>query len=164
MLRHGEAVERVGRYANHDDARPLTPKGRRRVRRVAGRLRQWDVSFDIILSSPLVRARQTAEIVAEVLKAREQIAFARHLLPGSDGPAFLEELNVIAKREHHLESILVVGHEPCLSRLTSLLLTGECDLPVDFKKAGLCKLSLTAIRPGPGATLEWMVVPKLLGA
>src|SRR5437016_4003593 len=117
VLRHGEAAEHSdSRYKEAE--RPLTQKGVERTRQLAHALRQMDISFDTILSSPLTRARQTAEIIARALKMH--VDFADELA-GSDMTALVE---CLAKIQRTPEALLMVGHEPYLSGFISLLCTG----------------------------------------
>src|SRR5215467_8892001 len=92
ILRHGIAVERgTGGYTN-DSERPLTDEGSKKMRRIARMLRKFELSFDLILSSPYVRARQTAEIVAKGLKAQDRLKFSEHLAAEGDAERVLEQL------------------------------------------------------------------------
>lgn len=157
LLRHGIAVER-GTDGYEDDAtRPLTPKGERRVRRIAKGMKRLDLTFDLILSSRLIRARQTAEIVAKTFGAVQQLKFTTHLAPDGDPEELIHEL---MRLDHRPKSVLLVGHEPYLSSLISTLLSGKASLKVTLKKGGLCLLTVGALRHGPCATLEWLLTPR----
>jgi phosphohistidine phosphatase len=161
ILRHGLAVERGTRGFANDALRPLTPKGEKQLRDTADSLRKLGLDFDAILSSPLVRARQTAEIVADELGLKKRMKLSEALAPGSDQKILIAELNGLTPLP---ETILLVGHEPDLSRLVSLLTTGDTKLQMDFKKGGLCKLEAKKLRAGQCATLVWLLTPKLLKA
>ena len=104
------------------------------------------LSFDLILSSPYLRARQTAEIVAEALKARKKLELTDSLTPGGSPKKLVELLNQLQPAP---ESVMLVGHEPYLSGLVSLLVSGEARSAVVMKKGGLCKLSRRAVEAGP---------------
>jgi phosphohistidine phosphatase len=82
LLRHGPAVERGTRGFDDDSMRPLTPKGRRQLRKTATAMQKLELHFDLILSSPLVRTRQTAEIVAAGLNLKQRLKFSNALAPG----------------------------------------------------------------------------------
>ncbi|HTL73079.1 MAG TPA: histidine phosphatase family protein, partial [bacterium] len=84
LLRHGLAVEPGTPGFKNDAVRPLTPKGKLQLRKIAAAMRVMELEFDVIWSSPLVRARQTAEIVAKELKAKEQLELVEELSPGGD--------------------------------------------------------------------------------
>jgi len=157
LLRHGLAVERTIPGFKLDRDRPLTSGGRKRIRRVATLLHKVQGSFDVILTSPYVRARQTAEIVADRLGGAKKLEISEHLGPGKSFGGLMQELNHRAG----LESILLVGHEPDLSQLISMLVTGKPGLPVELKKGGLCKLEIGTLRAGHCATLQWLMTPKL---
>src|SRR3989442_540205 len=114
FLRHGLAVEREEfDYAN-DAARQLTPKGRRQLRTVAAALRAMKLRFEVIWSSPLVRARQTAEIIAAELKLKKHLAFADELKPGGSAKKLVQAVGGLNPRPKNL---LLVGHEPDFSEL-----------------------------------------------
>jgi len=157
LLRHGVAEERdAARWAN-DAERPLTPKGERKLWQIADAMEELGLSFDLILASPYARARQTAEIVAEALKARKKLQFSDSLTPGASPREliqFLKDLKPAA------ESALLVGHEPYLSSLTSLLVSGDSGFSVVMKKGGLCKLAVESLKNGRCASLEWLLTPK----
>src|SRR5262245_40574255 len=112
LLRHGIAAERgTGQHASDAD-RPLTAKGRRKLRRAAAAIRAMELSFDAILSSPLVRARQTAELVAKALHCRHRLELTDLLAPGADAAGLVRRLKQLKP-----QSVLLVGHEPDLSLL-----------------------------------------------
>ncbi len=155
LLRHGIAVEH-GAHGERDEERALTSEGRRKVRDVAAAMRAMKLSFDVILTSPLVRALQTAEIVAESLRLKKRLQVTEHLSPGV---LPVKQIKWLGNLRPLPGRVLLVGHEPNFSELASHLLTGGRHLTMNFKKAGLCKVS--AERPGPGrATLEWFLTPK----
>ena len=154
LLRHGIAVDRDEFDYASDAARPLTPKGKKQLRQIAAALRAMELHFDAIFSSPLVRARQTAEIVAKKLKQR--LSFADELKPGGDLKKLLRK---ISKQKPAVENILLVGHEPDFSELISLLVTGQTGASVALKKGGLAKLEIEKIRDGKCATLAWLLTP-----
>lgn len=157
LLRHGLAVERGTRGFEDDAARPLTPKGRRQMRKIAAAMEKIECNFDLILSSPLLRAKQTAEIVAAGLKLKKRLKFSNALAPGGEAAILLRQL---AREKPGAKKILLVGHEPDLSRLVSLLVTGDWHLALDFKKGGLCRLEAQTLCAGKCATLAWLLTPK----
>jgi phosphohistidine phosphatase len=157
ILRHGIAVEQGTPGYEKDADRPLTPEGERKLLQIAEAMEALGLTFDLILSSPYVRARQTAELVAEAFEARKKLELADSLTPGGSTRKLVELL-------HHLqpppENVLLVGHEPYLSGLVSLLVSGEATLAVVMKKGGLCKLTTASLKHGRCATLEWLLTPK----
>jgi phosphohistidine phosphatase len=156
LLRHGLAAERAP-HSTKDADRPLTPKGKRKLWLVAEAMEALELSFDRILSSPYVRARQTAEIVAEAFNARPRLEFTDTLTPHGNSKHLVELLLHI---EPQPQNILLVGHEPYLSELISLLLAGDTRLAVEMKKAALCHLTAGSLTHGRCATLQWLLTPK----
>ncbi len=161
ILRHGIAADRGSGEYGPDSERPLTPEGMKKLRRIVSAMKALDLSFDLILSSPYLRARQTAEVVASGLDLMRVFELSALLEPGADLEALIADLG---SRKKNVDRILLVGHEPMLSSLISLLLSGEGDLEITLRKGGLCKLAIRVISPGRCATLEWLVTPKLLAA
>ncbi len=159
LLRHGIAEELGQRGVRKDAARPLTSKGRERIRGIAQAMQALDLSFDLILSSPYSRARQTAEIVADKFKARGKLQISEQLTPEGDSNKMFTDLN---RRRPVLEDVLLVSHEPWMSRLISTLVFGDATASIFLKKGGLCKLSANTFRPGRRAALEWLLTPRQL--
>jgi len=159
LLRHAKAEDHGPRYPD-DSQRPLTSDGEKEMRRVAKGMHELELKFDLILSSPFVRAKRTAEIVAEVFKYGDP-RFSENLACGGNPRKLIDELT----RDHRAcENILLVGHEPDLSRMVSLLTTGGGGLRLSFKKAGLCKLKMEKLRADRCASLEWLMTPGNLEA
>jgi len=157
VLRHGIAAERGAPGFNTDADRPLIAKGRRQLGQIAVAMKKMGLDFDLILSSPFLRARQTAEIVAQSLKLKKRLALADALTPDGDPKLLIRQL-IGLKPEP--ANILLVGHEPYLSRLVALLVLGEDGAGVELKKGGLCKMVTGPVRPGRCATLTWLLTPK----
>jgi phosphohistidine phosphatase len=157
LLRHGIAVERGSPGFANDAARPLTPKGRRQLLKITAAMKKMDLRFDLILSSPFVRAKQTAEIPAAELKLKKRLKFSNALAPGGDAAVLFRQLE---RTKPSPEKLLLVGHEPDLSRLISLLVTGRTDAGFALKKGGLCKLEVEKLHAGKCATLAWLLTPK----
>jgi phosphohistidine phosphatase len=159
LLRHGIAVDpSVAGFAK-DAERPLTPKGKRRLRQIAGAMGVLKISFDVILSSPYVRAKQTAEIVAKSLKRLKQLKISDELTPGGNPKLLIQQLNELRPRP---KNILLVGHEPYLSKLIALLTTGNTNMEIDLKKGSLCKLEAETLRYGRCAMLVYLLAPRHL--
>lgn len=157
LLRHGLAVEPGTPGFLQDAQRPLTPKGERKLEKIAAAMDNMSLSFDLALSSPHVRARQTAEKIVRRLKLKRGLEFSDALAP--DG-SFKKLIAVVNHFEPQPENLLLVGHEPSLSELISLLVSGHAGSSVLMKKGGLCKLSTGELRPGRCATLEWLLTPR----
>ncbi len=161
LLRHGIAVEPDDpHYLGRDAERPLTKKGREKVEEIARALKRLDLSFDLILSSPSVRARDTAIIVAETLKLKNVLKLADAVSPSGTLVGVIDELR---KCQPAPRSVLLVGHEPNFSEWVSVLISGNTSCGITFKKAGLCKLDVPGpLENGSCARLEWMAPPKLM--
>jgi phosphohistidine phosphatase len=129
------------------------------MRRIAKGLQASGLSYDLILSSPYLRAKQTAEIVTQVLSTPEGVMLAETLMPEGNPRQLIEAL-----RTDHRErqDVLLVGHEPYLSRLISTLLTGGPNLSVVMKRGGLCALDVDALRFGRCASLTSLLSPRQL--
>src|SRR5208337_4642953 len=108
LLRHGVAVEPGAPGHGKDADRSLTPKGERKLRRAADAMKALDLSFDLILSSPHLRARQTAAIIAKVLNCKDRLELAGALAPGNAPRDVIEGL----RRLPVPHNVLLVGHEP----------------------------------------------------
>jgi phosphohistidine phosphatase len=120
-------------------------------------MKKMDLRFDLILFSPFLRATQTAEIIAESLKLKKQPGLSDALTPDGNPKALIRQLNELKPVP---ENVLLVGHEPYLSCLISLLTTGRVDLMMDFKKGGLCKLEAEYLLYGRCAKLVWLLTPR----
>jgi phosphohistidine phosphatase len=154
LLRHGVAVPH-GTEGIADDDRPLTPKGERRVRQVARGLNRLRLKLDRIVTSPLPRARRTAEITADVLDVAFLLEEAEVLRPSSLPEAIRDWL---ASRSE--ARIMLVGHNPHLSGLLSLLATGQVrPMVIDLRKAGVA-----ALRDDPLGhyRIDWLSRPRLV--
>ncbi len=154
LVRHGIAVP-SGTPGLPDAERPLTAKGERQMKRIAKGLKRLDVRPDRIVTSPLPRARRTAEIVAAGLGLESRLEVSDVLSASS--PAEAIWLWLQAREE---SSLMLVGHNPALSRLVGLIVTGEDVMPV----CELAKGGVAAFRPGAegGIVIDWIATPGLL--
>jgi phosphohistidine phosphatase len=155
ILRHGIATERGAPGHKKDSDRPLTPEGEDKMRQIAKAILGMELKFDLILSSPFKRAEQTANIVARELD--EEVTFTELLEPDGNALELIAEIN-----DEKPQRVLLVGHEPYLSQLISVLTTGGSDAAIELKKGGLCKLTTDKLTFGRCATLNWLLTPKLL--
>jgi phosphohistidine phosphatase len=119
-----------------------------------------ETTFDVIFSSPLVRARETAEIVERGLRLHGRLELTEHLGPSGDMEKLVHQLNKVRPAP---ESILLVGHEPYLSSLISLLCTGGSHLSLTLKKGGLCRIKVESLSVARCASLEWLLSSRLIG-
>lgn len=155
LLRHGIAVERGTPGFKKDSGRPLTQEGKEKMHQIAEAMLGMELRFDLILSSPYVRAEQTANIVAGDLD--EEVTFTRFLEPGGNALRLISQIN-----DESPQRVLLVGHEPDLSQLISVLITGGSVAGIELKKGGLCKLTTDKLVFGRCATLDWLLTPKQL--
>jgi len=156
LVRHGLAAERGENYPD-DTKRPLTSRGIQRMKREAKALLALDVTFDVILTSPLVRTRQTAEALASAYREPPPIINAPSLAPGGTHSAVVDEL---AKQSHRRKKIAIVGHEPGIGELAARLL--GLRKPFEFKKGAVCRIDVTALPPTGNGELKWFVTPRIL--
>jgi phosphohistidine phosphatase len=156
LLRHGIAAEPGAPGIKTDAERPLIPKGEQRLRAAAAAMEKMGLSFDVIISSPFLRAKQTAEIVAKILKLEKKLTISNDLVPGGNPQALIRQLNDFKPAP---ENILLVGHEPHLSRLIALLSSGGTTATIEMKKGGLCKLETEELECGQCATFKWLLTP-----
>ena len=157
ILRHGIAAERGTKYPD-DDLRPLTGKGIKRMRRAAVGMNVIGVAPDLIISSPLLRAIQTAEIVRNELDSPSQMAISETLSPEAHPSQIIQEL---VKSHSSSSGVMVVGHEPHLSGLVSYIMTGQVSWLITLKKGALCNMDISD--SGRGHIL-WALAPKQLRA
>ena len=153
FLRHGIAAER-SEWRGDDATRPLTDDGVERTGVVAAALARLDLDVGMIITSPLVRARQTAEIVARALGLGSKIVEDHRLAPGFDA----EKLRAILLDHRNAGDVMVVGHEPDFSETVGALVGGG---NVVMRKAGLALVELSNARADRGRLL-WLVPPKIL--
>jgi len=158
MIRHAISVdEGTPEYAD-DSQRPLTDKGKKKMRQIAKGLRALGVEFDLILSSPYVRATETAEVLADVFKMKKEIKFSDNLVPMGDPELLIAEMN----EKYIASSVAFIGHEPFLSALIGLLVSENANIDMTIKKGGVCRLSADNLHHTRKATLEWLLTPGVL--
>jgi phosphohistidine phosphatase len=159
VIRHGIAeVREEFMESGQDDAlRPLTKEGKWKMERNARALRRAVSAIDVLGSSPLLRATQTATIVAAAFGGIA-ITTVTALVPGGTPDAFLAWL----RRQRDAGLVAVVGHEPLLGALVTWLLTGEEESHVPLRKGGACLLDLDGRPRAGGAMLQWALTPALM--
>lgn len=155
LLRHGPA-ESGSTWAGDDASRPLTEAGRRKVADVGLALERIGLDCDAVLTSPYVRARETAEIVADALGFTDRLVEEPRLESGFG----IGELRWILNAHADADELMLVGHEPDFSDVTSELVGGG---RIELKKGGLVRIDLDDASDGTG-TLVWLLQPTVLGA
>jgi phosphohistidine phosphatase len=158
LMRHAEAGEADSRRWPDDRRRPLTGAGRREHAAVAEALRRMGVRFDRLLTSPLVRARETAEITARVYGGAPAPEPTDLLAVGTAPRAMLAGLAAM-----EADALLCVGHEPALSGLVSLLIARDGGAAVDMEKSGVAVIECSGpVAPGRGLLLMHLRPLELL--
>ncbi len=156
LVRHAIAGERGPQWPN-DEERPITKDGAARMREIVKGFTRLDESIALILTSPLVRARQTAEILAAGLSPAPPIKAFAALAPGGSPPHVVAALNGLRTRAG---AIALVGHEPDLGRLAAWLISART--PPPFKKGGICRIDVDDWPPARNGRLVWLATPKML--
>lgn len=158
ILRHGDAVDRLtGGYAR-DEERPLTEAGREEARAAGEALVGLGAAIDVVLTSPLVRAEQTAGIVAALVRPAQGPLPCRALAPGGDPVAICAALAATGASR----GALLVGHMPDLGELAGWLVWDQPEATLALRTGGLCRVT-TPARPTAGSgDLRWLLPPKLL--
>jgi phosphohistidine phosphatase len=161
IVRHAIAEQRQENHSEADDSqRPLTDQGRKKFRKIARGLLGMGMEVETILTSPYLRAADTAGVLQKELGLKKsQLIEVDELKPGADGGQLMSR---IGHNYASLQSIAFVGHEPDLSRLISMLISGDPSLAITLKKGGICCLSAQDLRYGRCATLEWLMAPAQL--
>ena len=155
LVRHAIAAER-GEDWPDDDKRPLTERGIARFKEIVEGLAGLDVVVDEIFTSPLVRAKQTADLLAAGLAGKPAVKILDALSPGHTPTSVLAQLARAARRRR----IILVGHEPDLGELAAHRIGAGRALP--FKKGGACRIDVESLTSRRAGALTWFVQPKIL--
>ena len=155
LIRHGIAAERGSDYPD-DSKRPLTSAGIARLRKEAKALVEVDVDFDLIISSPLVRTKQTAEVFAQTMPSRPSVTLSDSLAPAGTPASVFQELAKHMRKAR----IALVGHEPNIGELAARLIGART--PIEFKKGAICRIDFEVFPPKGSGQLRWFVPPKML--
>lgn len=156
LVRHGIAVEGLVRGISSDSQRPLTEEGIEETKMVARSLKRLNVKPEVIVSSPLVRAEQTAEILKEQLFG--ELMTSDSLCPGVTAQNVYKFLKEYADKDE----IMLVGHEPDMGELVKEIVCAGFEFSLPFAKAGVCCVEVADLPPTMPGTLKWLVTPKLL--
>lgn len=158
LVRHATAVEGIGGAIQNDAQRPLTEEGRREAKTVAGAVKALRVQPSAFISSPLVRARQTATIFQGVLAGDVEVHITDTLAPGGSA----HELFKYLRQWQNDKEIFLFGHEPSIGRLAGQLIAGSVETPdIPFKKAAVCRIDIYDLASAPMGTLKWFITPKI---
>ena len=153
LIRHGDA-EKIA-LSKSDFDRELTSKGRELTKKSAEAWKKIIKSFDVIASSPLIRAVQTAEIVADVFDYSKKIITDKRITAGSGPEDLVDFIRTI-----NVENIAVVGHEPDMSNYVSAL-TSSSGMYLEFKKGAIARINFEGRVRLASGTLEFLIPPKV---
>lgn len=159
ILRHGEAGQRSSSMAG-DRKRPLTSSGKLEISEIANALKIIDLKFDLIITSPLKRASETAMIVAKVFKIGNKVQVWNELAPEGQKTDLYRKLSEL--REEYV--VLMVGHQPLLGHITNDIIhkgkSSPCNLLL--KKGGIVRIRLLRKSNAPRGELRWLLTPRIL--
>jgi phosphohistidine phosphatase len=158
IVRHAIAVPR-GTLGIRDDDRTLTEEGMAKMRKNAAGLRALNYLPELILSSPLPRARQTAEILLEAFEKKIDLKIAPALAPSGERVELYRE---VRRYEKKLKSLMLVGHQPSLGEIAGEIAFGSPECYVNFKKGGACAIEWESIRGAPGGIMLSLLTPSIL--
>jgi phosphohistidine phosphatase len=155
VVRHAIAAPQGPEYPD-DSKRPLTERGTTRFRKVVDGLVELGVDADVILSSPFVRARETADILSSGLRGHPAVVETTSLVPGATYEDLLAEL----RRHARANAVVLVGHDPTIGEIAARLVgsTGR----FDFKKGGVCRIDVGHLPPGGPGRVVWFAPPRML--
>ena len=157
IVRHGIAIDREDPKCPSEAERYLTEDGIKKTRQVAKGLAALGLHADLMVSSPYVRAMQTAEIFAAALEyPKPKIRHSESLLPGAEPAVFLREL----AKEKSVSSVFCFGHAPHLDGLLAAAIGAQRHI-TSLKKAGVAFVELKRLSP-PNGELIWLITPKLV--
>jgi phosphohistidine phosphatase len=155
IVRHALAGVRGDEWPD-DDKRPVTRKGAAKMRQTIRGVDALGVRIDLVLTSPLVRARQTADILVDGLDPRPKLAVSQVLAPDHPPAAVAAALGA----HKGCRAIALVGHEPDLGVLAAWLIGAREPLP--FKKGGVCRIDVPGLPPAQDGQLRWFATPRML--
>lgn len=157
LVRHGIAQERLGGAVLNDSQRPLTDEGKAEMKQIAQALKRLNVKPDLVVASPLTRAKQTADIIREVLGGPDELKITDTLAPGGSPSSVYKYLKQFASAEE----IFLVGHEPDIGMLAANMLWGGNDMVIPFKKGAVCRVDVYDLPSSSPGTLKWFMTPKM---
>ena len=156
LMRHAHALDVGEGNIRRDSERPLSRKGEDITQHMARQLNRSGVKLDLIATSPLLRAKQTAEIIAKGL-GHVPVDLCLDLSPAAGTATLPSSLPL-----DEMDSVMLVGHMPDLCELASTLIFGKPSHGVSFKKAAICKISFAGRCTAGHGTLEWLLTPAMI--
>ena len=160
IVRHAIAVQRGTPGYEDDSQRPLTDAGRKRMKKIVEGLSEFGIELDAIVTSPYVRARDTAMILAREFDVKDKVSLSDSLIPPGNFETLINEI----REKYDVENLALVGHEPMLSGLLSWLTTGNTAMKVVLRKGGVACLSTESLYVDGRANLRWLLTPSLMVA
>jgi phosphohistidine phosphatase len=158
LTRHGIALDRIGGAIKNDFQRPLTQAGIDELGLVVKALKRLEVGADLVIASPLIRAKQTAEIIRLGLGTPQALEISEALCPGAPTSDLFKALSQFTA----FEQIFLVGHEPDMSRIAGTLLWCGAEFNMPFKKAGIARIDISDVPPSFPGRLKWFLTPKIM--
>jgi len=158
LMRHGPAAKAIEPGFGNDFRRPLTAEGAEKVRKIGEGLKRLGLKPDWIVTGPLVRAVQTADILATALSPAFPVSSSDTLRPGCSAEG------LVALLADHLDrrKVLAIGHEPDLSHLAARLIGSSEEARLTLKKGGCCLIALSELPPTSFGHLVWWATPRIL--
>ncbi len=157
IVRHAIAVPHGTKGIAEDD-RPLTEEGAKKMREAAEGLCALGCVPQLMLSSPLPRARETAEILREVCEKKALLKLVPGLAPGASRDQIYTEMQT----HREVESLMLVGHQPSLGEIAGEIAWGSSDCYLELKKGGACALEIEEMGRIPRGKLLWLLTPSIL--
>jgi phosphohistidine phosphatase len=163
LLRHGDAGRRMVVAAGEDSGDiPLTIAGREEVAVIARSIKDLNLKFNAIVTSPLKRAVQTAKIIAKVLAMEKGLSIWKELVPEGNRSKLYNKLNQYTRES----TILMIGHQPYLTNIMCDMIFQKNRVnqlgQINLKKAGLAKIRVISLTPNISGELRWLLTPRIL--
>lgn len=162
LLRHGDAGKRMAGAGGNSGDVPLTIVGREEIAIIARSVKDLNLKFSAIVTSPLKRAVQTAKIIAKVLAMEKRISIWNELVPEGNRSKLYNILNQYTRES----SVLMIGHEPYLSNMMYDMIFQKNRVNqlgrINLKKAGLAKIRVISLTPNISGELRWLLTPRIL--
>lgn len=159
LVRHAVAAERGPDYPD-DRLRPLTDEGVTKFARAVAGLREIGVTLDVVLSSPLQRARETADLLVAGLRPKPKLVVVEALAPDHTLAEVMAAVAKVASTGRGASRLALVGHEPDLGEMAAKLLGARGT--VEFRKGAVCRIDVDRAMPSGPGTLRWFLPPRVL--
>jgi len=157
IVRHAIAVPH-GTPGVAEDDRHLTEEGMAKMKKAAAGLLKIGAVPELVLSSPLVRARQTADILLGAFGNRIRLTLTPHLAPGESREKLYDQI----RKHRELGSLMLVGHQPSLGEIAGEISWGSWEHYFELRKGGICAIDLHQLEPFPRGALRFLLTPTIL--